>query len=162
MSAPVVNVTNIAVLNNPANFTDEFQFEITFECLKPLSDDLEWKLTYVGCAENEKYDQELESVLVGPVPLGVNKFVFQAECPDVSRIPPQDVLGVTVVLITCLYKAKQQVEAQEFIRVGYYVNNAYNEPELEETPPERPIVEKLRREILADKPRVTRFPIEWD
>ena len=32
MSAPVVNVTNIAVLNNPANFTDEFQFEITFEC----------------------------------------------------------------------------------------------------------------------------------
>lgn len=162
MSAPVVNVTNISVLNNPSTFTDQFQFEITFECLKALSDDLEWKLTYVGCAEDEKYDQELESILVGPVPVGVNKFVFQADAPDISRIPPQDVLGVTVVLITCLYKAKSAVEAKEFIRIGYYVNNCYTDPELEETAPERPIVEKLQREILADKPRVTRFPIDWE
>ena len=69
---------------------------------------------------------------------------------------------MTVVLVTCLYKAKNVVEAKEFIRIGYYVNNSYADPLLEETPPERPIVEKLQREILADKPRVTRFPIEWD
>ena len=156
MTAPVVNVTNIAVLNNPTAFTNPFQFEITFECLKPLADDLEWIVTYVGCAESEKYDQELESILVGPVPVGMNKFVFQADSPDVSLIPPQDVLGVTVVLITCSYKGK------EFIRVGYYVNNSYTEPELEEIPPERPIVEKLQREILAEKPRVTRFLIVWE
>ena len=41
----------------------------------------------------------------------------------------------------------------------YYVNNSYTDQELEETPPKAPIVEKLQREILAEKPRVTRFPI---
>lgn len=39
--------------------------------------DLEWKLTYVGSAESEKYDQVLDSVLVGPVAAGQFRFVFQ-------------------------------------------------------------------------------------
>jgi hypothetical protein len=39
--------------------------------------DLEWKLIYVGSAEDEKYDQVLESVLVGPVNIGNYRFVFQ-------------------------------------------------------------------------------------
>ena len=42
-----------------------------------MSIDLEWKVIYIGSAENEAHDQELDSVLVGPVPVGVNKFVFQ-------------------------------------------------------------------------------------
>ena len=41
--------------------------------------DLEWKVTYVGCAESEEHDQILEEVLVGPVPMGVNKFVLQVK-----------------------------------------------------------------------------------
>lgn len=45
--------------------------------------DLEWKLTYVGSAESEKYDQVLDSVLVGPVQSGRYRFVFQVAkfCP---------------------------------------------------------------------------------
>lgn len=39
--------------------------------------DLEWKLIYVGSASDEKYDQLLDSVLVGPVPAGKHMFVFQ-------------------------------------------------------------------------------------
>jgi hypothetical protein len=39
--------------------------------------DLEWKLIYVGSAEDEKYDQVLESVLVGPLNVGNYRFVFQ-------------------------------------------------------------------------------------
>ena len=31
---------------------------------------------------------------------------------------------------------------QEFIRVGYYVNNEYWEEQLRENPPERPIIER--------------------
>ena len=31
----------------------------------------------MGSAENEQYDQTLDSILVGPIPMGVNKFVFQ-------------------------------------------------------------------------------------
>lgn len=41
--------------------------------------DLEWKLIYVGSAEDETYDQLLESVLVGPVNVGNFRFVFQVK-----------------------------------------------------------------------------------
>jgi hypothetical protein len=40
--------------------------------------DLEWKVTYVGSATKTK-DQVLDEILVGPVPVGVNKFVLQAD-----------------------------------------------------------------------------------
>lgn len=40
--------------------------------------DLEWKLTYVGSAESESYDQELDTCMVGPIPVGVNTFEFEA------------------------------------------------------------------------------------
>ena len=36
------------VLDNPTQFTNPLQFEITFECLQDLDDDLEWKILYVG------------------------------------------------------------------------------------------------------------------
>jgi ASF1 like histone chaperone len=39
--------------------------------------DLEWRLTYIGNAESEEYDQVLDSVLVGPVVPGQYRFVFQ-------------------------------------------------------------------------------------
>ena len=39
--------------------------------------DLEWKIVYVGSAENEEYDQVLDTIMVGPVPVGVNKFLFK-------------------------------------------------------------------------------------
>ena len=152
----VVNVTSINVLDNPCAFGNPFQFEITFECLQELKEDLDWKIIYVGSAESEKYDQELESVLVGPVPVGVNKFVFQAPAPDATKVPENDLLGVTVVLVTCSYNDK------EFIRVGYYVNNSYSDPELVNNPPSPPRTDVMHREILAQKPRVTRFPINWD
>lgn len=53
----------------------------TWPCVDPLpthpSADLEWKLTYVGSAESEKYDQVLDTVYVGPVAPGQYRFVFQ-------------------------------------------------------------------------------------
>jgi histone chaperone ASF1 len=93
---------------------------------------------------------------VGPIPVGVNKFVFEADPPNTTRIPGSDVLGVTVILLTCSY------DEREFVRVGYYVNNEYTEPQLNEDPPTKPQFDKIRRSILADKPRVTRFQIKWD
>ncbi|OTB02020.1 hypothetical protein M426DRAFT_322981 [Hypoxylon sp. CI-4A] len=152
----VVSLLNVNILNNPAKFTDNYVFEITFECLEELKKDLEWKLTYVGSATSDQYDQELDSLLVGPIPVGVNKFVFEADAPKTTRIPDADILGVTVVLLTCAY------DGREFVRVGYYVNNEYESDELNADPPAKPIVEKIRRNVLADKPRVTRFAIKWD
>ncbi|RYP43599.1 hypothetical protein DL768_009842 [Monosporascus sp. mg162] len=152
----VVSLLGVNILNNPAKFTDKYEFEITFECLEQLEKDLEWKLTYVGSATSDQYDQELDSLLVGPIPVGVNKFIFEADAPKTSRIPDADILGVTVVLLTCSY------DGREFVRVGYYVNNEYETDELNADPPAKPIIEKIRRNILADKPRVTRFAIKWD
>merc|ERR1711916_83169 len=118
-----VDITNVTVLDNPTSFTNPMQFEITFECVAPLSDDLEFKVIYVGSANSESHDQVLDSILVGPIPVGVNKFVFQVDPPDPSRIPREDVLGVTVALITCSYKD------QEFVRIGYYVSNSLSSME---------------------------------
>lgn len=47
-------------------------------------------------------------------------------------IPIADAVGVTVVLLTCSYRSR------EFIRVGYYVNNDYPDPEMRENPPTVP------------------------
>merc|ERR1719197_1304233 len=152
----LVNVTNILVLDNPTQFGNPFQFEITFDCLQNLDDDLEWKVIYVGSADDVEYDQVLEEVAVGPVPVGINRFVLQSDGPDANRIPQKDIRGVTVVLITCSYKN------QEFIRVGYYLNNDYdNNIEIDEENPPPLDISLLQRHILADEPRVTRFPIDW-
>ncbi len=45
--------------------------------LCPLPTDLEFKVVYVGSAESETTDQVLESVMVGPVPMGASKFVLE-------------------------------------------------------------------------------------
>jgi histone chaperone ASF1 len=102
--------------------------------------------------------------------VGVNKFVLQADAPDPSQLAQEDLLGVTVVLVTCSYRER------EFVRVGYYVNNEYVNPDAppppppptdgSEPPPPPPIpnpvpLEHIQRQILADKPRVTKFPISW-
>lgn len=152
----VVSLLGVKILNNPAPFLAPYEFEITFECLEQLQKDLEWKLTYVGSATSSAYDQELDSLLVGPIPVGVNKFIFEADPPDLKRIPTSEILGVTVILLTCSY------DGREFVRVGYYVNNEYDSEELNADPPAKPIIERIRRNVLAEKPRVTRFAIKWD
>lgn len=151
-----VHICNVLVYDNPSAFLKPFQFEITFECIEDLKEDLEWKIIYVGSAESENFDQVLDTILVGPVPEGRHMFVFTADPPQPSKIPVPDLVGVTVVLLTCSYKEK------EFIRVGYYVNVDYSDPELKENPPATPLYDKLVRNILATNPRVTRFKIDWD
>lgn len=172
--------------------------------------DLEWKVLYVGSAHDSHQDQVLDEILVGPVPVGLNKFVLQADPPDPAKLPPDEVLGVTVVLVTCSYREK------EFVRVGFYVNNEYLHPDYvaavatataaattqqpltvapvseigdegsgataatasenktdapaandaavaEKPLPVYPNLEMtyVQRHILADKPRITKFPISW-
>jgi len=151
-----VHVCNVVVLDNPSQFLNPFQFEITFECIEDLPEDLEWKIIYVGSAESEEFDQVLDTVYVGPVPEGRHMFVFQANPPNPDKIPLADLVGVTVVLLTCSYRAA------EFIRIGYYVSNDYTEPELREVNPSPPQWDKLQRNILATNPRVTKFKINWD
>lgn len=81
--------------------------------------------------------------------------LLQADPPDPSRIREEDIIGVTVLLLTCSYMG------QEFLRVGYYVNNDYEDEQLKEEPPTKVLIDKVQRNILSDKPRVTKFPINF-
>ncbi|GAB2285029.1 hypothetical protein Dimus_019485 [Dionaea muscipula] len=75
--------------------------------------------------------------------------------PDPSKIHEEDIIGVTVLLLTCSYTG------QEFVRVGYYVNNDYGDEQLREEPPQKVLIDRVQRNILADKPRVIKFPINF-
>ena len=142
-------------MDNPTRVLNQFQFDITFECQQELPEDLEWKVTYVGSADDQTRDQLLEEVLVGPLQVGVNRFVLTAPPPDFELIANEDLIGVTVLLISCYYSDR------EFLKIGYYVANEYTEPYDPENPPARFDVNLLRRNILDDQPRVTRIPIDW-
>jgi hypothetical protein len=65
-------------------------------------------------------------------------------------------MGVTAILLTCSYNN------QEFFRCGYYINNIYETEEMNLNPPENVEIEKIIRSTLADKPRITKFNIDWD
>lgn len=161
----LVDLVEVRVCSeNPSLFSSSFEFEITFECLETLEEDLEWKLVYVGSAGDDSKDQVLEEVMVGPVPLGTSKFVLEADPPNFFDIPEADRLGVTVVSITCSYKE------QAFVNVGYYVNTEFYSElgpseggtpvEISEVP--KPIdLSKVYRNVMADEPRVTRYTIKW-
>ncbi|KAF8550883.1 anti-silence-domain-containing protein [Imleria badia] len=151
----IVTIRNVEFLNNPARFLDPYKFRVTFECITPLKDDLEWRLIYVSSPGNEELDQELDDCLVGPVPVGVNAFDFEGVPPDPAKIPPEDVLGVAALILTGSYKD------QEFVRVGYYQNTEYDNEEMKETAPQKIVFERLVRDMNT-KPRVTRFQIKWD
>lgn len=66
----------------------------------------------------------------------------QADPPDPSKIPVQEALGETGVLLICSYLGRK------FVSVGYYVNNNYIDPELIETPPEIHQFDKVSKKRL--------------
>lgn len=157
-----VDIVSVTVQRNPAPLLSPFEFAITYEVRETLRDDIEWRVVYVGSAEDESHDQELEAVLLPADRAGKFAFVLETPAPDASRIPAEDATGVTIVLLTCAYRD------EEFIRVGYYVNNEYpaevvqSEFENGERMPSTPQWERIVRSVLADQPRVTRFPCAFD
>ena len=152
-----INILNIIPKNTTSKFTEPFSFEIIFEVLSNLKKEIEWKMIYIGSAEDKKYDQILETIEIdGPFHLGSMKFEFTGEAPDISKIPESEVLGVTAIILCCSYNN------QEFFRCGYYLNNIYDNEEMNINPPEKVDKDRIIRSLLADKPRITRFDIDWD
>lgn len=151
-----INLRNVIVLNVTAPITDPFVFQIEYECVIPLKEDLEWQILYVSSGRGEALDeQELETVFVGPVTVGDFKFVFQSNPVDTKRLTARDV-GTTGVLLTCSYRD------QMFVSVGYYVTNAYDDAELVDSPPDSIVVPKLSRTVQEARVRVFHANISWD
>lgn len=118
--------------------------DIMFECVSPITDDIEWTLTYVGSPENPSSDQVLETILLGPVQVGVSKFVLQSNPPNISKIPTNDVLGMTAAILSASYRG------EEFFRVGYFVHNYEDEGE------------DVNRHILDHCPTIKTRCIQWN
>ncbi|RSM04219.1 Histone chaperone ASF1 [Fusarium ambrosium] len=154
----VVSLLGVKVNNNPAKFTDKYEFEITFECLEQL----EKEQTSSGSSPTSDLPPPINGTKnstpfsSAPSPSALTSSSSRPTPPNTSRIPETDILGVTVILLTCAY------DGREFVRVGYYVNNEYDSEELNAEPPTKPIIERVKRNVLAEKPRVTRFAIKWD
>ncbi|GAB5356664.1 hypothetical protein AAMO2058_000309100 [Amorphochlora amoebiformis] len=182
ISPAAVSIRQISVLDNPAPLLSGLRFELTFECIQGgLEDDLRWTVTWVGPSEDKSTDQILEDVLVGPVEGGISRFILQTKPPDLTLIPESEIVGATVILITCSYKGNK------FLQVGYYVNVCSTEEEAREisgniingtmdvepipTTPKDTLEDKgnkplnvadLWRNILKNEPRITQIPILWD
>ena len=151
-----VNVLNIIPKNPITKFTDIYSFEIFFEVLSELKKDIEWKMVYIT-SDNQKNDQILSEIQIEPPKqLGQMKFEFTGEAPLIEKIPENDIIGVAAILICCSYND------QEFFRCGYYVNNLYDNEEMNLNPPDKIDTNHILRSLLADKPRITRFDIDWD
>ena len=152
-----VTVNMIKVLDNPAPFLSPLRFEITFEAHAKLEADIDWTVTYVGSGDNQAHDQVLESVCVGPIDVGSSRFTLETPAPNAALIPPADLLGSTICFVSCAYRG------QEFVRVGYWVSNAYSEPLAEgEAPPMPCPTDKIVRTVLDQQPRVPRWTMSWD
>lgn len=51
-----VNVTNILLSDHPEPFCKDICLEIFIDTLYPLKNPIEWKVIYIGCAEEPQYD----------------------------------------------------------------------------------------------------------
>ena len=151
-----VSVLNIIPKNPITKFTDTFSFEIIIEVLAELKKEIEWKMVYIT-SENQNYDQILSEIGIDPPnQLGQMKFVFEGEAPDISKIPENDVIGVAAILLCCSYNG------QEFFRCGYYLNISYDNEEMNMNLPEKIEVNHLVRNLLASKPRIVKYEIDWE
>eukprot|EP00915_Cephaloidophora_sp_WS-2016_P003021 GHVH01004092.1.p1 GENE.GHVH01004092.1~~GHVH01004092.1.p1 ORF type:complete len:160 (+),score=23.05 GHVH01004092.1:120-599(+) len=150
----VVNVTRIEVLNNPCQLLDAFSFLVTFESVEDLNEDIEWKLTWVN--EDQTADIELDCVCVGPIRRGPMRFKFCAQPPAFEKMDLDEVLGMSALLLTGIYND------EEFVRIGWYVQTFYIDPTVNLEPPAVPVWSSLKRCVLSDEPRLTKFGIRWD
>nr|QSE03627.1 histone chaperone ASF1 [Metchnikovella dogieli] len=157
----LVVLKKIDVCSKQAPFGEPITFQITFQCVEDIDGVIEWKMIYIGSGESEDFDQMLGRVSIGPIPRGLNRFVFEGCAPDITRIPHDEIVDVTVVLLIGTYKE------QEFVRVGYYIRNEYTGPEQNTDSEEGAVPKELRAEDLTrvfvsnETPRVTYFPIGW-
>ena len=168
-----VNVLNVRYLNtNPCSATSPFEFEITMECISHLdAKEVEWVMTYIGSAEDNKHDQVLDSVEVETV-MATMKFVFEAPAPNLFLVPKEDQLDNSAVILSARYKGR------EFCRVGFYLRHEYPLEFVNSlrsstdglsaiVEPELPCGENLNIQILQrlvdlENPRVTHYLIDWD
>ena len=95
-----VHITNVIVHNNPCQAVCPFQFEITFECFKDLPGTFDWRIIYLGSPTDSQYDQIIDEFEMTDLKAGVLSFMTDSNCPNFEKIPPNEILGTTAILIS--------------------------------------------------------------
>lgn len=133
-------------------FSDPIVFDIEFECTVGITREnaVRWEVIYVGSALSNEHDQLLADVFVGPIDVGMNRFVLTTDPPEISRIPA-DELPLSVVMLKAYYNE------QEFISIGYYVQN--NVPD--QIDPQELDPKTLERQIITEDTTVHSSQIKW-
>jgi histone chaperone ASF1 len=154
---PVIQLVELELITpNPGPYKESFRWRMRISASEQLTEPMSISFVWVGSSGSSAYDQMLDSFDVGPFVPGITEFNLECDPPEVSRIPPQDVLGVTVLLISFQYRG------QEFLRVGYYTQVAYFDDALNACPPEVADASLLGRFLAMSQPAVTILPVPWD
>lgn len=154
---PRIQLVELELLTeNPGLYKQPFRWRMLVDVAEQLADPLSISFVWVGSARSSQYDQVLDSFDVGPFVPGLSEFFLESDAPAVEAIPPEDVLGVTVLLICFQYRG------QQFLRVGYYTQVAYFDDQLNAQPPAIPLADQLGRLLVMAQPAVTILPITWD
>ncbi|CAD8068885.1 unnamed protein product [Paramecium primaurelia] len=151
----LVNITNIVIDDKPQPFQSPIIIDIYFDVLVDIEDEIEWMLLFIGSPKDESHDQILDQFSMGPLQVGAKHFTLECNPPDWKKIPQNELLGITAFILTCSYREK------EFFRAGYYVYTTYTSQENIENDPPEIIIEDISRQIFNNKPRITRFEIDW-
>ena len=151
-----VNILNIIPKNPIAKFTDKFSFEIILEPLSQINKEIDLKMVYIT-SDNKENDQILgESKILLSNQNREKKFEFTGNAPNIYKIPENDIIGAAAIILSFFYNN------QEFFRCGYYLNIYYDNEEMNIKIPDKIEVNHLIRDLLADKPRIVQYEIEWE
>lgn len=156
-NVPLVQLLEIHLLGaNPSPFTEESTWKMKVEVLDRIRDCISIRFVWVGSAKTDQCDQILDEFDVGPFPIGTAEFTLQCGAPQINLIPIDELLNVTGLLIIFSYRGAP------FLRIGYYVQVAYFDENLNAFPPNPAQVQHLGKCISMSQPTVTTIPVAWD
>lgn len=94
------NITNIEFLQSFQGLNESFNLKIKFECLRDISQEVEWKVLYVADSDDKSCDQELDSIYMNNLAVGASEFDWVVSQPDYSKIPnPAEIFDSTLLMI---------------------------------------------------------------
>lgn len=153
---PLVQLLELELLgDNPGSFCSPLQWRVRVESAETLPDTITISFVWVGSAQSSDFDQVLDSFDIGPLQQGITEFSLECDAPTPEEVPQEELIGLTILIITFQYKG------QEFLRVAYYTQVAYADAVLNDHPPFPVQKERLGRYINMPQPAVTAIPISW-
>lgn len=151
----MLKINLVQPLKEITSFTNPFEFEIDFDCLRDVEIELEWNAHLI--MQNSRYNYHLDRILMGPISSGRHIFNFRVDPPDYNSIPQEEWIKNMIVLICCHYKS------QEYLRIGYIVHHEYSEGFGSSCTYDDKLNPNLvLRIIKTDESDFSTFPISWD